>query len=161
DIVFDPPVFRGTIHYDVLNGQVLQGALQAGGFSRAGVLDASQAAASLSLFWYNGVDWIKSSGLVNNADDTMSFTSNHTGRFQIRIAMRAPGITLTRVYPRIITPNRDGWNDKAIFQFDNPQLLPITGKIYDITGALVANLTTGPDPDSSLEWDGKSNGKVE
>jgi len=41
------------------------------------------------------------------------------------------------VYPRIITPNNDGWNDKAIFQFDNVQLLPLTGKIYDITGRLL------------------------
>ena len=40
------------------------------------------------------------------------------------------------MYPRIITPNGDGWNDKAIFQFDNPQLLPLTGKIFGYYGAV-------------------------
>jgi len=41
---------------------------------------------------------------------------------------------LTRIYPRIITPNGDGWNDKVIFQFDNPQLSPMSGKVFDISG---------------------------
>jgi len=88
----------------------------------------------------------------------MTFTGSQIGRFQIRVASHAPTtsqISLTRVYPRIITPNGDGWNDKAIFQFDNPQLLPLTGHIYDITGASVAELKAGPNPASTLEWDGK------
>jgi hypothetical protein len=112
----------------------------------------------LSLFWHNGAEWVKTTGEVNSADNTISFTGSHVGNFQIRAASHGSGATLTRVYPRIITPNGDGWNDKAIFQFDNPQLLPLTGKIYDITGALVSSLAKGPNPDSSLAWDGKDAG---
>lgn len=64
-------------------------------------------------------------------------------------------VTLTGVYPRIFTPNGDGANDKVSFNFDNPEEAPIDGKVFDITGAQVANLATGRDPTSQLLWDGK------
>jgi hypothetical protein len=171
---FNPPSLQGILAYTVVNGQIIQGAeplydsyLGARGPAMnlavrgAPVVPASQAATGLSLFWYNGNEWDKSTGQVNTQNNTISFTGSQIGRFQIRFAIHAPTssqISLTRVYPRIITPNGDGWNDKAIFQFDNPQLLPITGKVYDITGAFVANLKTGPNPDSTLAWDGKDSG---
>ena len=64
-------------------------------------------------------------------------------------------LTLTGVYPRIFTPNGDGANDKAVFHFDNPELLPIDGQIFDLTGARVASMRPGTDPDTLLVWDGK------
>jgi len=141
----------------VQNGQVVQGA--PGAFQLgAPLVAASQAADQLSLFWFNGIDWVKTTGVINTADNTVSFTGSRTGRYQIRAASHISGLVLTRVYPRIITPNNDGLNDKAIFEFDNPQLLPLSGKIYDISNALVAELKTGPTPDSTLEWDGKDSG---
>jgi len=112
----------------------------------------------LSLFWYNGAEWVKTTGEVDTTNNDVSFTGRQVGYFQIRVASHAPTpsqISLTKVYPRIITPNGDGWNDKAIFQFDNPQLLPLSGQVFDMTGARVAPLTAGPNPDSTLQWDGK------
>jgi gliding motility-associated-like protein len=64
-------------------------------------------------------------------------------------------LTFTGVFPRIFTPNGDGYNDKAVFHFTNPELLPVTGKIYDLSGAQVANLAAGRDPNNLLVWDGK------
>jgi len=64
-------------------------------------------------------------------------------------------LTLTRVAPRIITPNGDGYNDKARFEFNNPELLPVTGSVYDLSGAHVADLQGGSDPTTVLLWDGK------
>lgn len=67
--------------------------------------------------------------------------------------------TLTGVYPRIFTPNGDGFNDKVGFHIDNPEDLPVTGVIYSLAGTQVANLQPGSDPASLLLWDGKdSNG---
>jgi hypothetical protein len=157
DLVFNPPVLHGTIHFTVENGQVMQGSPRPGA-ARAPVIDAAQAAQQLSLFWHNGNEWVKTNGMVNAADQTVSFTGGRAGRYQIRAASRISGLTLTRVYPRIITPNGDTWNDKAIFQFDNPDLLPLSGKIFDITGTNVADLAIGPNPDSTLTWDGRDSG---
>jgi hypothetical protein len=69
--------------------------------------------------------------------------------------MTLGSLTLTRVAPRIFTPNGDGANDKARFEFDNPELLPVTGEVYDLSGARVANLKGGSDPETVLLWDGK------
>jgi hypothetical protein len=64
-------------------------------------------------------------------------------------------LTLTGVYPRILTPNGDGHNDKTGFHFDNPDDLPVTGTVFDLSGARVADLTAGTDPSTLLVWDGK------
>jgi len=64
-------------------------------------------------------------------------------------------LTLTAVYPRILTPNGDGFNDKATFHFDNPELLPVSGTVFDLSGSRVAELSPGTDPSTLLLWDGK------
>jgi hypothetical protein len=46
-------------------------------------------------------------------------------------------------------------------EFDNPQQLPLSGTVYDVTGARVASLQPGTDPSAVLLWDGKDdNGQV-
>jgi len=64
-------------------------------------------------------------------------------------------VTLTAVKCRIFTPNGDGFNDKARLEFDNPQMLPLTGTVYDMSGARVSDLQAGSDPATVLLWDGK------
>lgn len=72
-----------------------------------------------------------------------------------RGAVTFGGVTLTGVMPRIITPNGDGANDKVRFTFDNPEMLPVGGVVYDINGARVASLRPGSEPTEVLLWDGK------
>ena len=68
-------------------------------------------------------------------------------------------LTLTEVKARIFTPNGDGYNDKARFEFDNPELLPVSGTVYDIHGARVADLVGATaSPYEALLWDGKDDG---
>lgn len=66
-------------------------------------------------------------------------------------------LTFTGVRPRIFSPNGDGANDKAAFHFDNPELLPVEGEIFDLSGSRVATMRPGTDPSSLLLWDGKDN----
>ena len=174
---FDVPALIGIITYSVANGQVIAGTPQyswlgtasspaspaQSTIAKAGssLIPASEAGNNLSLFWYDGVEWVKTTGEVDSTNNEVSFTGTRLGSYQIRIASHASTpsqISLTKVYPRIITPNGDGWNDKVIFQFDNPQLLPLSGQIFDVSGTKVAGLSVGPNPDSTLEWDGKSSG---
>jgi len=174
NFAFSDPALVGIITFGVANGQIVAGAPQYNWLGTAnspaipaqntyapagsGLMPASQAAGDLSLFWYDGAEWVKTTGQVDTTNNAVSFTGRQVGYFQIRVASHAPTpsqISLTKVYPRIITPNGDGWNDKAIFQFDNPQLLPLSGQIFDVTGAKVASLSAGPNPDSTLQWDGK------
>jgi hypothetical protein len=69
---------------------------------------------------------------------------------------------------RIVTPNGDQRNDRAIFCFDNPADSDISGKIYTLLGTEVgtmgprtrpalAGCPTGFDP-QSVTWDGRANG---
>ena len=53
---------------------------------------------------------------------------------------------------RFVTPNGDGKNDRAVFQFQNPGDLGGTVRIYDTRGRLVQRLeiTVGV---TSVEWD--------
>jgi len=65
---------------------------------------------------------------------------------------------LTKVYPRIFTPNGDHANDKVRFEVDNPEQLPVGGSIYDLSGSHVVDLNEGTDV---VLWDGKdSNGST-
>lgn len=63
-------------------------------------------------------------------------------------------VTLTEVKCRIFTPNGDGFNDKARFELDNPEQLTVSGSVFDLSGARVADLQLGSTPDVLL-WDGK------
>ena len=179
NFAFTDPALVGIITYGVSNGQIVAGAPQYSWLGTAnspalpiqntyapagtGLMPAAQAANNLSLFWYDGAEWVKTTGQVDATNNAVTFQGRQVGYFQIRVASHAPTptqISLTKVYPRIITPNGDGWNDKVIFQFDNPQLLPLSGQIFDVTGAKVAALSAGPNPDSTLQWDGKTSAGV-
>ncbi len=153
---FQTPDAHVLMHYDVENGQVAANA--PAGASAQAPLTASQAENNLALFWFNGVEWTKVGGTVDMGAQMLSIRTLRVGRYQIRQALRVGPASLVRVYPRIFSPNGDGWNDKVVFDLDNPALVPISGEIFDISGAKVADMARGANPDSSLEWDGKRSG---
>ncbi|MFC2061145.1 gliding motility-associated C-terminal domain-containing protein [Elusimicrobiota bacterium] len=65
---------------------------------------------------------------------------------------------------KICTPNGDGWNDYFKVTFANPYDSKVKGKIYDIYGALVADMENKgliSSANVSLVWDGKcSDGSI-
>ncbi len=67
-----------------------------------------------------------------------------------------------QVYPRIFTPNDDGYNDKVLFQVTNDALLPLTGEVFDTLGRKIGDMVPGPSAmsDESLVWDGKKGGRA-
>lgn len=59
---------------------------------------------------------------------------------------------------RLITPNGDGLNDAAVLSFSNPRDSSVRGRIYDLRGSFVSDMTAGPTPSLTLQWDGKGSG---
>lgn len=81
---------------------------------------------------------------------------------------------------RMITPNSDGKNDRAILCFDNPKDFAVRGKVFDLSGRVVSEMTLELDPNlnqgatkpviqcstsfpgqfkaQAMVWDGRANG---
>ncbi len=122
------------------------------------VLPAANLQKKLSIFWNNGAKWVKMAGSVDTTAQVVSVRTSRLGSYQLRQAAQSGDTTLVQVYPRIFTPNDDGANDVVIFQYGEGALsggLP-TGEIFDLNSAKVATLRPGPDPATTLMWDGKS-----
>jgi hypothetical protein len=133
-----------------------------GGIDRVGaaVMPSAGASKKISMFWNNGVNWIKLGGDVDPDAQTVTVRTSRLGSYELREASQLGDASLVQVYPRIFTPNGDGANDVVIFQFGEISLesASLTGEVFDITGGKVADLKPGPDPNSTLMWDGKSSG---
>ncbi|MEK6543845.1 MAG: fibronectin type III domain-containing protein, partial [Elusimicrobiota bacterium] len=147
------------MHYSVAAGQVARGALSANAAPMVndGAINAGDAAENLGLYWFDGVKWVKLGGRVDTQQQTVSVTTMHFGHYQLRKVGRADHFKFdaSGQSHKIFTPNNDGWNDAVIWRFENPEDAAVTGKIFDLNGAYVANLAAGPE-DNSLMWDGKS-----
>ncbi|MFA6094004.1 MAG: hypothetical protein WC986_13780 [Elusimicrobiota bacterium] len=136
------------LHYDLLGGVV-----------RA---SASQPATpdQLSVYWHNGQRWVQLYGKLDGGAQVVEVETRNLGRYQLRAVERTGGFTFNAagISNRMITPNNDGMNDIVVFTFDNPRDSKVTGKIFDLKGAFVGDMTPGPIA-QSLMWDAKAGGK--
>lgn len=159
DLVFPVPDVRIAIGYSVVNGEVVGGAPLAAGSTAAGAM-AGVTPDQLSLFWNNGVSFVKVGGTHDAAARTIGLRTAFLGEYQLRISAAATSLSLDRgnVYPRLITPNGDGLNDRVFFILENPNDAAVRGEILDPDGRSVATL---PDPSATsgigttLVWDGR------
>ena len=113
------------------------------------------------MFWYNGSEFKKMYGYVEAIAQTVTVESPNLGLYQIRSLFRADGAVfdLSNVSGRVVTPNGDGLNDLIIFTYDpGPRNISARGRIYDMTGAFVADMVPGLVP-NTVVWDGKMNGR--
>ncbi|HXT01979.1 MAG TPA: gliding motility-associated C-terminal domain-containing protein [Elusimicrobiota bacterium] len=117
-------------------------------------------ASNMSVYWYNGASWVQLYGLQDSYSQTMTIRTVYVGQYQLRTVERTGGFAFNQagVSNRFVTPNGDHKNDNVVFTFDNPQDSAVTAKILDMRGRVVAsNLPAGP-LNSSVMWDGTSNG---
>lgn len=98
------------------------------------------------------------SGKLSNEikDGSLTTYSNRLGKYMVKQSIRSTSFVLNKVYPQTFTPNGDNRNDYVEFQFENPTDSNPQGKIFDLRGALVAELVKG-DNYNSLIWDGRIN----
>ncbi len=112
-------------------------------------------AEQMSIFWYNGVEYVKLGGYYDSDKKTISVMSQWPGVYRLQQAFQATSFEVVQLWPRkVFTPNGDGINDEMNFVYSNPKLVPVSGKIFDLYGAHVADLQAGRD-NSSLIWDGR------
>jgi hypothetical protein len=116
---------------------------------------------AVSMYFHNGSRWLQMYGRVNDSERSVQLETTLLGRYQLRTTERSGGFAADRagLTNRLITPNGDNKNDTMVFIFDNPQDKDVKGRIYDLRGALVAQMVAGP-VGNSLLWDAKSGGQV-
>lgn len=126
-----------------------------------GAVPAALGAGDVGVYWDNGAKFVKLFGKVDPVLRTVTAQTPMTGTFQVRQVERSQGFAFntSQLSNKAITPNGDGLNDAAVFSFDNPADAAFSGRIYDIDGSFVAEMTPGPGRDR-LSWDGKAGGQA-
>ncbi|PCI36618.1 MAG: hypothetical protein COB53_08925, partial [Elusimicrobia bacterium] len=149
------------IAYEELAGVVVPSGSQVAGFAPAAPVTTNPTPDQTAVYWFDGAKWVQLYGILDSQKKVLIFQTPYLGAYQIRSVERVGGFNFDKggVSNRFITPNNDTLNDTAIFTFDNPRDSAVTGKILDLKGAHVSNMTPGPIL-NSLEWDAKSNGQV-
>jgi hypothetical protein len=152
---FSKPELTVAVHYDVAGGKVAPAG------ASVQTISAGDAAQRLGLYWNNGEKYVKLYGNVDTVNQLVSVKTSMTGDYQIRALYRDESVhfDVSNLTTRVITPNGDHLNDEAVFVFDNPRDSAYSGKIYDLSGAFVADMTDGPVA-NSLQWNGKAGGRV-
>ncbi|MDI6757583.1 MAG: hypothetical protein QME32_06130, partial [Endomicrobiia bacterium] len=111
----------------------------------------------LGVFYFNGVEWQRIN-LASASSGYVFAAARFAGKYHLRRAPAVGEFTFYDAIPRIITPNGDGKNDRAMFRFTNPAGLKVSLKIYDINSTLVrdAGETTGTSDiqGEHIFWDG-------
>lgn len=158
---FSRPEVAIAMRYDVVAGQVVVSSVAAAGGPAAAAIAAAAADQSLSIYWNNGVKFIKLFGTVDDQQQVVSVQGINGGDYQIRGVLRDQGLSfdVSQLSNKVITPNGDGRNDKAVFLFDNPRDAAFSGRIYDRRGGFVADLAPGVLA-NSLQWDARGGGRV-
>ncbi len=112
---------------------------------------------SFSSYWFNGLQWIKLGTKLENSDNGVTLSVQNSGAFQLRLVHPASRPQLNSVYPRTISPNNDGSNDKIFFFYENPTDAPVSGQIFDRRSVKVADakkIDSFLGNSSVLAWDG-------
>jgi len=162
---FSRPDVTVGMHYDVLGGNVVVSSVAvsaaAGGPASAAQIAAATADKTLSIYWNNGAKFVKLFGRVDTQQQVISVQGINGGDYQIRGVLRDQGLNfdVSQLSNKVITPNGDGRNDKAVFLFDNPRDAAFSGRIFDRQGGFVADMIPGVLA-NTLQWDGKGGGRV-
>jgi hypothetical protein len=149
--VFDESAIKISLSYETTGGYI-SGAHPA--------ISIAEADRQLSLYWFNGLEWMKLGGSVDVINNKVSMYAKSLGRYALRVSYRSDSFEIISVQPdKIFTP-KSVYTRFIEFKYDNPKEAMVAGKIYDLRGAFVADMTDvgagnlGSES-GSLMWDGK------
>ncbi|MFA6030490.1 MAG: fibronectin type III domain-containing protein [Elusimicrobiota bacterium] len=151
-----------SLRYEVAGGVVVPSAAGALALPTPGpAVSAQDATSRLGAYWDDGRDFVKLYGSVDPAEQTVRVLSSMPGGYQVRTIVRdaAFSFDVSNITNKALTPNGDGLNDTVVFVFDNPRDSGYEGKVFDMRGAFVSEMRSGPVANSLL-WDGRAGGRV-
>jgi hypothetical protein len=114
-------------------------------------------AKNLSVYWNNGIEYIKAGGYTDEAKKKFIATAIKQGSFQLRQTNAAITFGIASLTPKkVFTPGVAPY-EKMTFIVNNPSGDKVIGKIYDLKGEFVADIKAVSDATNTtviLEWDG-------
>jgi len=134
--------------------------VDANGLIKNTSIPANTANEKLGLYYFNGLEWIKLPGTINETNHTLTVSVNHLSKYALIAGVKnAIVLTLVKRVPSIFTPNGDQVNDYVFFYYDGYSGKQISGKIFDLSGALMKEMSEVVP--GQMKWDGKdAAGKV-
>ncbi|MFH1415067.1 MAG: hypothetical protein ABIH89_03145 [Elusimicrobiota bacterium] len=154
DAVFGSAQAEIRIYYETADGTITGAPRQ---------ISSDEAEGQLSLYWFNGIEWIKLGGTVDTAENYVSVNTRSLGAYALRISYRGDTFEVIAIQPdKIFTPKSE-YTNFIEFKYDNPKSAQVRGEIYDLRGAFVADMISGNTQGSggesgSLLWDGSDTG---
>ena len=116
----------------------------------------------LAVYWYNGVEFIRVGGYMDEARKKVIVRIAKPGQYQLRQVNRITSFGIASIFPlKTFTPGVAPY-EKITFYVDNPEGDKILGKIFDMRGEYIASLNVVGDATATtaiLEWDGKNASK--
>jgi len=113
----------------------------------------------LGISWHNGIEWQKIAPTRDKLNKILRVKINHLSKFRIEKIQEIKEFTLLNWPPKakIITPTVSGnLTTEFRINYANPEGKVITGKIFDFTGAFVADMENRPE-ENAIVWNGKDN----
>lgn len=111
----------------------------------------------LSVYWFDGVQYIRIGGYMNQATGQVVINITKPGQYQLRQIAKAASFGLASLTPaKVFTPDSEPYK-KMTFYVDNPSGDKVTGKIFDLRGEYVADIRAVGDATATtvtMEWDG-------
>lgn len=110
----------------------------------------------LAVFNWGGNGWERVGGIIDIDKNLITAYTSHFSRYAVFVTVSQAGV---KAEPSPFTPNRDGINDEAFFQFPNKGVtVEMVITIYDINGKVMKVLRNAVVGET--KWDGRdSSGK--
>ncbi|MGA2089942.1 MAG: fibronectin type III domain-containing protein [Endomicrobiales bacterium] len=120
---------------------------------------SSSAPGNLTVFWNNGIEFLRLGGILKSSNQTVTLNVSHAGEFQLRRVIQPTGFAVNSMYPKkVFTPGVDPYKEMSWY-IDNPEADKVTGQVFDLRGDFVATLSPIGDATAQtviLQWSGIS-----
>jgi hypothetical protein len=116
---------------------------------------------SYGIAYYDGIQWVLLNTKVDTYHKRLYAVSTKLGKYRLQRYSYASELELLNWPPKnkVITPNKDSVNDEFRIYYNNPLNRLLSGKVYDITGKFVAEMSVN-ESESYIWWDATNSDNI-